>query len=610
VTKNNVSVLTPVRSYVDTLVHPSAQQDALTAARHRAFIAPRVIGSFAALAAFPVYLALRGAPSVPEILVIAWLVAPILIAYFLSRTGRYESAQVLSSLALTGLITAIAVHTGGAASLAAIWLVVVPLEASLSASRRVVMWASLLALAAAVLLLALELMQGQPGAAGAADSAALTATGIVAAALYAAGLALGAQSLSRTGVSLVSQEENRYRLLARHMSDVITRHGRHGAVVFVSPAAEPLFGVPAHELSGHGLFERVHVADRPAYLKALSDAAATGEAQSVEFRARREIAHGRAGNDHRFIWIEMRCRPLAETAGKGDEVVAVMRDVSARKVQEQALEDARAAAERADAAKGQFLATMSHELRTPLNVIIGFSEMLGRDTPVPLDATRRRDYAQLINESGQHLLSVVNGILDMSRLESGNFAIMPEPCALPPAIATCCDLLALKAGEAGIALVRRIESDLPELVADKRSLNQILLNLISNALKFTPRGGTVTVGAVRDDGDIAVTVEDTGIGIAAEDLPRLGDPFFQAQASYDRRHDGSGLGLSIVKRLVELHGGGFEIRSRLGAGTTVTVRLPIDCEPTGRAPPAGDEDRRVIPLAAPMSTGAPVRRIA
>ena len=173
---------------------------------------------------------------------------------------------------------------------------------------------------------------------------------------------------------------------------------------------------------------------------------------------------------------------------------------------------------------------------------------------------------------------MVNGILDMSKMETGNFEITPEPFAPAPAIGSCCDLLALKAQEAGVELKTRIAADLPEIVADRRALNQILINLISNAIKFTPRGGRVSVSALCDGPKLAVAVEDTGVGIGEADLPRLGEAFFQARASYDRRHDGTGLGLSIVKGLVRLHGGDMDIRSRLGEGTRVTVRLPIDCE--------------------------------
>ena len=235
-------------------------------------------------------------------------------------------------------------------------------------------------------------------------------------------------------------------------------------------------------------------------------------------------------------------------------MVAVLRDVSERKIHERALEIARKESERINNAKSRFLATMSHELRTPLNAIIGFSDMLGNDS-IELDAAREREYAMLINESGRHLLSVVNGILDMSKMENGNFEITPEPFAPAPVIRSCCDLLVLKAQEAGVELITRIAADLPEIVADRRAVSQILINLISNAIKFTPRGGRVSVSALCDGARLAVTVDDTGVGIGEADLPRLGEAFFQARASYDRRHDGTGLGLSIVKGLVRLHGG-------------------------------------------------------
>lgn len=595
--------LTPVWNYVDALVHPVAQQDALTAARHRAFIAPRLIGSFIALASFPVYLAFRGVPSLLEVAVFGWLVAPILVAYFLSRTGRYESAHVLSSLSLTGLVTVVAWCTGGIGSFAAIWLVVVPLEAALSASRRVVAVASTFALGGAGLLLSLSALDLLPPPVTAENTrGALAALGIISAALYATGLALGAETLARTSFWLLYAEEDRYRLLARNMTDAITRHGRNGDVLFVSPAAEPLFGARAADLLGHGLFDRVHVADRPAYLTALAEAAACGEDRSVEFRIRR----GDAADGGSFAWVEMRCRPLTPADAAKDaarEVVAVLRDVSERKTQEKALDIARSESERANAAKSRFLATMSHELRTPLNAIIGFSDMLTNDSLV-LDPARKLEYARLINESGHHLLSVVNGILDMSKMETGNFEITPEPFAPAQAIVSCCDLLALKAREAGVEIKTRLAANLPELVADRRAFNQILINLISNAIKFTPRDGRVSVSGFADDRTLSVVVEDTGVGIGEEDLPRIGEAFFQARASYDRRHDGTGLGLSIVKGLVQLHNGDIDIASRLGKGTRITVRLPIDDESARR--PA-DPIRLVTERAKELATAANVR---
>ena len=590
-----MTVLSILRDRLDALLRPSARYDALTRAPQRAFMAPRLLGSLAAFAAFPVYLATRGAPSAIEVAAFAWLIAPILLSWFLSRTGRYEGAHVLSSLALAGLIMAVAGTTGGIESFAAIWLVVVPLEAALSASRRVAAFASLLALSCAgVLILAGQLGWLPAGDASAAERGVLMAFGVASATLYAAGLAFGAESLARTSVALLLREEERYRLLARNMSDVISRHRRNGAVQFISPAVEAMLGMPVAQLLGHGLFDRVHVADRPAYLTALSDAA-RGDVRSVEFRLRREPAGSERGQVD-FIWVEMRCRPLDQDMGRQDidsgstpeaEVVGVMRDVTDRKLAEQALDQARSAAEAADAAKTRFLATMSHELRTPLNAIIGFSEMIAQEQTLMLGAAQRKEYAQLINDSGQHLLSVVNGILDMSKMESGNFEIASEPFAPRASLMHCCNLLALKARENGIDLITDAPQDLPVMTGDPRAFKQIVLNLVANAIKFTERGGQVTVSAAVSGSQLALRISDTGVGIAADDLKRIGAPFFQAGKTYQRRHEGTGLGLSIVKSLVALHLGELTVQSRLGEGTSVTVRLPLVYTP----PQAKTSDR-------------------
>ncbi|MGH6716073.1 MAG: ATP-binding protein [Bradyrhizobium sp.] len=573
-----------IRECLDALLHPSARHDPLTRARHRAFMAPRLLGSLAAFAIFPLYLALRGAPGPLEVAAFAWLIAPILLSWFLSRTGRYEIAHVLSSLALAGLVMAVAITTGGVKSFSAVWLVILPLEAALSASRRVVAFASLLALSCIALLVAFEyLALLPPQSFDPSLHGALAALGVASAILYAAGLAFGAEQLARASVGLLSREEERYRLLARNMSDVISRHRRNGEVEFISHAAETMLGVPMGHLLGHGLFDRVHVADRPAYLTALSDAARDGDARSVEFRVRRDGTRtDERGGQVEFIWIEMRCHRLEQStpsAGTGaGDVVAVMRDITDRMAQGQALELARSAAEAADAAKTRFLATMSHELRTPLNAIIGFSEMIVKEQALMLDAARRKEYAQLINDSGHHLLSVVNGILDMSKMESGNFEIAPEPFAPRPAMVNCCNLLALKARENGVDLVVDAPQDLPVVTGDPLAFKQIVLNLVSNAIKFTERGGKVTVAAHVEGTRLVLRVTDTGIGIAADDLKRIGDPFFQAGRTYQRRHEGTGLGLSIVKSLVALHSGELKLHSKVDEGTTVTVALPLAFE--------------------------------
>src|SRR5215218_2989957 len=322
-----VTVLSIIHDRLDALLHPSSRHDAVTRARHHAFMAPRLLGSLGAFAAFPAYLVIRGAPTAFEVAVFAWLMAPILLTWFLSRTGRYEGAHVLSSLALAGFVMILALSTGE--FVAAIWLVVLPLEAALSASRRVMAFASALALSCAGLLIVL----GNFGILPAPDANPLVAgrlmeLAVASAILYAAGLALAAETLTRTTLGLLNGEEDRYRLLARNMSDVISCHRRDGAVQFISAAVETLLGTQVGLLLGHGLFDRVHVADRPAYLTALSDAARGGEARSVEFRLRRDGPRGE-NNSVDFIWVEMRSRLLDQvTALPEAEVVAVMRDVT------------------------------------------------------------------------------------------------------------------------------------------------------------------------------------------------------------------------------------------------------------------------------------------
>lgn len=597
-----MTVLSIIRDCLDALLHPSARYDALTRARHRAFMAPRLLGSLAAFAAFPVYLVLRGAPSAIEVAAFAWLIAPILLSWFLSRTGRYEGAHVLSSLALAGLIMAIAVTTGGIESFATIWLVVLPLEAALSASRRVAAFASLLALSCAGLLILVSQLGWLPSDdLGAPERGVMMAFGVASATLYAAGLAFGAESLARTSVALLSREEERYRLLALNMSDVISRHQCNGAVQFISQAAEAMLGMPVAQLLGHGLFDRVHVADRPAYLTALSDAA-RGDVRSVEFRLRREPTGSERGQGNYqvdFIWVEMRCRPLDQDqrreATSELEVVAVMRDITDRKHSEQALDQARNEAEAADAAKTRFLATMSHELRTPLNAIIGFSEMIAQEQTLMLAASQRKEYAELIHASGQHLLSVVNGILDMSKMESGNFEIASEPFAPRAALMHCCNLLALKARENGIDLITDAPQDLPVMTGDPRAFKQIVLNLVANAVKFTERGGQVIVTAAASGSQLTLRISDTGVGIAPDDLKRIGAPFFQCGKTYERRHEGTGLGLSIVKSLVALHLGELTLQSKLGEGTAVTVKLPLVYIPP-QAKPAESKIATLTPV--------------
>ncbi|WP_312030629.1 HAMP domain-containing sensor histidine kinase [Methylosinus sp. H3A] len=217
---------------------------------------------------------------------------------------------------------------------------------------------------------------------------------------------------------------------------------------------------------------------------------------------------------------------------------------------------------------------------------MGFSEMLASEQLAPVDPVKRREYAEIIRNSGQHLLAVVNTILDMSKIESGSMQLSPEPFSLPELVDQCASMMQLKAEQGHVTLSRDYPDRLEEIVGDKRACKQIIINLLSNAVKFTPANGRVRIRAYPDGNCLALAVGDSGIGISATDLGRLGDPFFQASACHDRAYEGTGLGLSVVRGLVGLHGGTIAVESAPRCGTTVTVRLPLDCRPFQNKAPA------------------------
>jgi len=230
-------------------------------------------------------------------------------------------------------------------------------------------------------------------------------------------------------------------------------------------------------------------------------------------------------------------------------------------------------AEEANQAKSKFLANMSHELRTPLNAIIGFSEIMASGMFGPLGADRYDEYCRDINSSGQYLLEVINDVLDMSKIEAGRMRLAPEPIQLEQMLTDALRVVSSKATEKKLALALDAEAEIA-FEADRRACKQVILNLLSNAVKFTPDGGRVDVrGRLRGDW-IVIAIEDTGIGIPHDALKRLGRPFEQVESQLTKSHQGSGLGLAIARSLVELHGGFMRIRSRIGDGTIVVVRLP------------------------------------
>jgi signal transduction histidine kinase len=330
----------------------------------------------------------------------------------------------------------------------------------------------------------------------------------------------------------------------------------HGRAGFISHAFNPM-PFPLRALAGDGFGDPI---DQLVLVRALDSADGRRlclvQIENISSAVRRE-RHLRG-----------QIRELQETKARLEQQGRDMEEMTRR------LRSARDEAERANRAKSEFLANMSHELRTPLNAIIGFSEMLESGYGGAL-SERQASYTKDIHDSGQHLLQIINNVLDMSKVEAGQYQLYETAVDLRDVARASIAILSGRAREQGLSLELAIDPKLPCVMADERTLRQVLLNLLSNAVKFTPHGGRVTVtGSVQPNGDLALHVQDTGIGIAAEALDLVMEPFRQANGSFSREYEGTGLGLTISKNFVELHGGKLAIESEVGAGTTVSVILP------------------------------------
>lgn len=565
-----------LKSLGERLVHASVRDRAERNAQLRLFA---VALAAQPLLAFAVFSAASQVFPIVYVLAMAGLAAGAALAVVctVSMTGRSVFAGLAGLLVLSALCAVAIAAAGGMAGPFSVLAVVPAVEAWWVRRTRAAAAAGL-AFSAGIVV-----FQAIPGAIADAGAPAWLA---LAPLLWIASLVLRLHA-GQAALGEARQAADDVAAQADLQPVVVLHLDGDGLVESASPRARAIMGLHPGLLLGDGLFNRLHVTDRVSWLTAVADLRDGASVCETTLRIRlpeREDAEapGMQAFHARFARTQ------------DGATIVFLADDTRNEILRRELETVRENAESGAVAKNRFLASVSHELRTPLNAIIGFADILDQELFGGFEDARQKEYVGLISRSGQHLLSVVNAILDVSKIESGSYAIHAEAFDFREAAAMPRSIAEQQAGARKIRIATALGADLGELVADRRAVQQILINLLSNAVKFTPEGGEVTLGARRAGDNFTFWVNDTGIGIAEQDLKRLGQPFMQIQNDYTRNFEGTGLGLSLVKGLVQLHGGTIAIDSAPGEGTCVSVTLPVSGarNATHRLPePARVEDR-------------------
>jgi cell cycle sensor histidine kinase DivJ len=529
----------------------------------RRFIAVQAAKAFlGVLLALGFYL-LAGRPDPSEGLAMAGLISPGFLALLGFTPLSLVFLEQAGLILFAGLIGYLAALTGGVASPLVVWFALVPAEAALTGGRGQVIRAGFAAGVAFAIVAGMAAMEILPPSRIMLPLWQVYAVSVLAALMQAVLVAVAAQDRQRAADLAAAEGAAMYRFLADNAMDLITSHAADGRIRFASPASRTLVGASPAELQGLAPAALVHPEDLAVMQAAFMDAAYLHRAGAAEVR----LKHRARG----YVWAEIRYRPAEGPEG---DIVAVTRDISERKQHERALIEARDAAEGASRAKSAFLANMSHELRTPLNAIIGFSEVMIQEIFGPVGSPRYREYARHIHESGAHLLELINSVLDMSKIEAGKFELHEEIFEIEDVASAAIRFAGPAAERGGVALKLAVTPAARKIFADKRAVKQMLINLITNGVKFTPRGGDVRIAARVGSAGLEIAVADSGTGIAKADLEKLGKPFEQVEGAHTRAKEGTGLGLALVKSLVAMHGGEMVLSSVVGEGTIVTLRLP------------------------------------
>jgi len=371
----------------------------------------------------------------------------------------------------------------------------------------------------------------------------------------------------KTNYDALQESERNFRTLVENTLDGIFILDFEGKILAANAAVGKILDVGLDEIIGTN-FDRFLAPEsitfaRKNFTNTFNDKAGYLNAYKVITTKREEI------------WIEALGNKITYNDEPAD--IVVIRDITLRKKVEESLINAKMAAEAANRAKSEFLTNVSHELRTPLNSIIGFSDLLNEKLAGPLNEKQLK-YVQFISLSGKNLLNVINDILDLSKADSGKEELRKEDLSVDESICRAISMLLPQSLDKNVTLTYQSESKTMYVHADLSKLHQIVYQLLSNAVKFTPAGGSIEVFSRKEENSVFITVKDTGIGIPQEKMDEIFRPFVQIDSSLKRAFEGTGLGLALVKKYVEMHGGNIQVESRIGEGSSFTVELPRACD--------------------------------
>jgi two-component system, cell cycle sensor histidine kinase DivJ len=580
-------VMSWIDDWLEGVVHRSARQSLAERAQHERFIVARAVSALAALAAFPLYLVVRGVPSLVEFLAVFTLSSPLVAVLLTVRTGRIVLGQGLVSAAIGMIAIAIMMARGDLAATMLLLALVLPLDALFSGAKRSILLA---ATASVVGMAMVAVLAGTDAVAPKGDAGAIAlAIGVALAIGHAVAIAVQDNRIGSLVAHALSLRDGRDSSILETIDDLVTWHDQHGSVLKANAAANRLIGTPVSTVLGRGLLAQTYTPDRPLFLKAISEAARSSEPVVVRFRLHREggcdplAAAGVAGrlnarSMHEPIWVEMRAHRAPSASAEEATVVAVTRSIADHVSQADEFERFKRSAERSAIGRARLLAQACQELRLPAQTIAGFADLL-RARNVQTRGDEAPAYIEAIRSAGRALLSTVSNLSDLSRIETGTYQIEPESVAVDEFVKEFTEELGTSWAPNASRLVLDVPPGLPTLQIDRRAGRDLLRVLAEMVQKAVPAGTVLELRARREGERVCLT-----IGAAS--------PIGASIAS--GRFGEGGLALQVARGLAELHGG--RIALAVGSqGPEAIFSLPAERQGRGLIPERGAA-RRVHPV--------------